>query len=74
MPSPINAEFSLDFSLEGLRDVLRTGVRAMCTAAGSAVLHKMMEEDLTPLIGPKGKHNPDCIGFWAYPSSVDTPK
>lgn len=53
----------LDFSLEELKDVLRSGVHMLCTATGLAVLYKMMEEDVTALAGPKGKHNPDRIGI-----------
>lgn len=57
-----NLGMQLDFSLEDLKEVLRGGVHALCTAAGLSVLYKMMEEDVTALVGPKGKHNPDRIG------------
>lgn len=58
-----NVSMQLEFSLDELKNVLRSGVHSLCTAAGLTVLYKMMEEDVTALVGPKGKHNPNRIGF-----------
>lgn len=61
--STVETGMHLDFSLEQLKEMLRSGVHSLCTAAGLTVLYKMMEEDVTALIGPKGKHDPDRVGF-----------
>jgi putative transposase len=53
----------LEFSLEQLKDMLRSGVHSLCTAAGLTVLYKMMDEDVTALAGPKGKHDPNRVGY-----------
>ena len=35
-------------------------VLSFCTAAGLAMLHVLMEENVSELAGPKGKHDPKC--------------
>lgn len=59
----VDVRMHLEFTLEKLKDTLRSGVHSLCTATGLAVLYKMMEEDVTALVGPKGKHDPDRVGF-----------
>jgi len=38
--------------------VAREGLLAMSVAAGMAVMQAMFEEEITALVGPKGRHNP----------------
>lgn len=59
----VDCRAELEFTLEELKDVLRSGVHTLCTAAGLAVLYKMMEEDVAALAGPKGKHNSNRLGY-----------
>lgn len=41
-----------------LKETLKDGLLSFCTAAGLAALHVLMEESVTELAGPKGKHDP----------------
>ena len=45
-------------SFDDLKQTLKEGLLSFCTAAGLAALHLLMEEDITRVAGPKGKHNP----------------
>jgi len=40
-----------------LKEVLREGLMSFCTAVGMTVFHQMLEEEVTALAGPKGKHD-----------------
>jgi len=44
-------------SLDDLKQTLKEGLLSFCTAAGLAALHLLIEEAITRLAGPKGKHN-----------------
>ena len=41
-----------------LKETLKDGLLSFCTAAGLATLHVLMEENVSELAGPKGKHDP----------------
>jgi len=41
-----------------LKEALKDGLLSLCTAAGIAALHLLMEEEITKGAGPKGKHDP----------------
>ena len=63
MDSTVETGMHMEFSMEQLKEMLRSGVYSLCTAAGLTVLYQMMEEDVTALVGPKGKHNTDRVGY-----------
>ena len=42
-----------------LAEALREGLLALAVGAGLQVMAAMMEEDVTGLCGPKGRHDPD---------------
>ncbi len=41
-----------------LKETLKDGLLSFCTAAGLTALHVVMEENVTELVGPRGKHDP----------------
>ena len=45
-------------NFDDLKQTLKEGLLSFCTAAGLAALQLLMEEDVTRIAGPKGKHNP----------------
>ena len=45
-------------NFDDLKQTLKEGLLSFCTAAGLAALQLLMEEDVTRLAGPKGRHNP----------------
>src|SRR5262245_66018327 len=55
----IPAEVSV--ALAEIAHSAREGLLALAVGAGLQVLGTMMEESVTALAGPKGKHNPDRI-------------
>ena len=61
--STIEPGIHMEYSLEQLKETLRSGVYSLCTAVGMTVVYKLMEEDVTALVGPKGKHSINRIGY-----------
>ena len=45
-------------NFDDLKQTLKEGPLSFCTAAGLTALQLLMEEDITRVAGPKGKHNP----------------
>lgn len=48
----------IDVSLEDLAQQVREGLLAFSVAIGLQVMERMMAEEVTALVGPKGKHQP----------------
>jgi len=46
-------------ALADLQDAIREGLMAFSCAAGMVVIAEMMEEEITAMAGPRGKHDPD---------------
>jgi len=46
-------------ALAEIAESAKEGLLALAVGAGLQVLGTMMEESVTALVGPKGKHNPD---------------
>jgi putative transposase len=42
----------------------KEGLRALSVGVGLGVLTELMEEEVDEVVGPKGKHNPDCVAVW----------
>lgn len=49
---------SIEVSLEDLTQQVREGLLAFSVAIGLQVMERMMAEEVTALVGPKGKHQP----------------
>lgn len=49
--STIEPGIHMEYSLEQLKETLRSGVYSLCTAVGMTVVYKLMEEDVTALVG-----------------------
>jgi transposase-like protein len=49
---------SVEVSLEDLAQQVREGLLAFSVAIGLQVMERMMAEEVTALVGPKGKHQP----------------
>jgi len=52
---------NVQVTLRGVAVAARDGVLALSVAAGLQVIREMMQADLTRLVGPKGKHDPDHV-------------
>jgi putative transposase len=48
-------------ALAEIAESAKEGLLALAVGAGLQVLGTMMEESVTALAGPKGKHNPDRV-------------
>ncbi len=48
-------------SLTELSGSIKDGLLSFCVAIGLAVLHRLFEEELTEVVGPKGRHDQDRI-------------
>ncbi len=55
-------------SLADLADRTRQGLLAFAVGVGMEVFRTLLEEDVTALVGPKGRHDPDRV---AYRHSVE---
>jgi hypothetical protein len=42
----------------------KEGLLALSVGVGLGVLTELMEEEVDEVVGPKGKHNPDCVAVW----------
>jgi putative transposase len=50
---------SVNVAMADIAATMREGLLAMAVGAGLSVMQSLMEESVTALCGPKGKHNPD---------------
>jgi putative transposase len=57
--APLQVPESVSVALAELADAARQGLLALAVGTGLQVLQVMLEEDVTRLVGPKGRHNPD---------------
>ena len=46
-------------ALVDVADAIKEGLLAFCCSAGLLAVRQVMEEELTALVGPKGRHDPD---------------
>ncbi len=46
-------------ALQDLAGTIKDGLMAFCCSAGLAVVSQIMEEELSEMVGPKGRHDPD---------------
>jgi putative transposase len=56
--SPFTLPESVTVAVAELAGAAREGLLALAVGTGLAVLQVMLEEDVTRLVGPKGRHNP----------------
>jgi len=49
---------SVTIAVAELASAAREGLLALAVGTGLQVLQAMLEEDVTRLVGPKGRHNP----------------
>jgi putative transposase len=57
--SPLPAQ--VQEALGELVGAAREGLLALSVGVGLAVVHELMEAEVTEVVGPKGKHNPDRV-------------
>ena len=57
MERPLPAE--IQEALGELVGAAREGLLALSVGVGLSVVHELMEAEVTEIVGPKGKHNPD---------------
>ena len=53
----------LELAMTDIAQAAREGLLAMAVASGMAVMHELMEEEVTRLAGPKGAHDPDRSAY-----------
>lgn len=53
----------LELALTDIAEAAREGLLAMAVASGMAVMHELMEEEVTKLAGLKGAHDPDRSAY-----------
>lgn len=53
-----NTPDRLELAMTDIAEAAREGLLAMSVAAGMAVMHELMEEEVSALAGPKGAHDP----------------
>ena len=53
----------LQLALKDIAKAAEEGLLAMAVATGMAVMHELMEEEVTALAGPKGAHNPSRVVY-----------
>jgi transposase-like protein len=56
--APIPVPTSVNVAMADIAATMREGLLAMAVSAGLAVMASLMEESVTALCGPKGKHDP----------------
>ena len=57
LDAPIPVPRSVSVAMEDIAATMREGLLAMAVSAGLAVMSSLMEESVTALCGPKGKHD-----------------
>ncbi len=57
---PVLSE-EVSLALAGIAGAAREGLLAMSVAAGMAVMRAMFEAEITAVVGPKGKHDPERV-------------
>ncbi len=58
LDAPIAVPTSVNVAMADIATTMREGLLAMAVSAGLAVMGSLMEESVTALCGPKGKHDP----------------
>jgi len=58
LDAPIAVPTSVNVAMADIAATMREGLLAMAVSAGLAVMGSLMEESVTALCGPKGKHDP----------------
>jgi transposase-like protein len=58
LDAPIPVPTSVNVAMADIAATMREGLLAMAVSAGLAVMGSLMEESVTALCGPKGKHDP----------------
>jgi transposase-like protein len=58
LDAPIPVPTSVNVAMADIATTMREGLLAMAVSAGLAVMASLMEESVTALCGPKGKHDP----------------
>jgi len=53
----------VEVSLQELAGKTKQGLLAFAVAVGLDVFHKVLEEDVTAIVGDKGRHNPDRVAY-----------
>lgn len=53
----------LELAMMDIAEAAREGLLAMSVAAGMAVMHELMEEEVSALAGPKGAHDPRRVVY-----------
>jgi hypothetical protein len=57
--APLQLPEQVTVAVTELASAAREGLLALAVGTGLQVLQAMLAEDVTRLVGPKGRHNPD---------------
>src|SRR5262249_44858065 len=60
---PIPLPERITIALEALGESAREGLLAFCVGVGLSVVHEIFEEEITQLVGPRGRHDPERRGY-----------
>jgi putative transposase len=58
LDAPIPLPVSVSVAMADIAATMREGLLAMAVGAGLSVMQALMEESVTEICGPKGKHDP----------------
>jgi putative transposase len=62
-PASVELPEQLALPTDGIAAALREGLLAMSTVAGLAALHELLEEEITALCGPRGRHDAERVAY-----------
>jgi putative transposase len=51
------------FALTHISGAVKTGLLSLCVGAGLAVVKEIMEAEVTELVGPRGRHDPNRVAY-----------
>jgi putative transposase len=60
---PIALPDRVTIGLASFTETVREGLLAFCVGVGLSVVGEIFEEEITALVGPRGKHNPDRAAY-----------
>jgi len=62
-PTGVKLPEQLALPTDGIAAALREGLLAMSTVAGLAALHELLQEEITALCGPRGRHDAERVAY-----------
>jgi putative transposase len=62
-PPPFPLPDRITVALSALRESARQGLLAFCVGVGLSVVHEIFEEEISQLVGPRGKHDSERTAY-----------